>query len=342
MLAGARDTNQAQTEYIALDSIDPSPFKLRHHANAAMVETLAASICDVGLIHPVVVRPKSDGRYEIVAGTLRLAAARRLGCSRVRALVLQLDDIEARRVRLTENSARFDLTPMDEARFIHDLLHTHEKAQVAKIVHRSVRSVEMARARLALPELIRAGITEAGLSGRHATALLRLQAWPGVQSAAFSHAITHRTPVVACERAVRRILASLRTSDVKEPEGLLARLGVESFEQLFDGTRPPPTGPLVEAHANTLARDLRRLRADRARLDPLSNLGRRLSEIRTLIASLCQGDDPLYNRQPEDSRETGFAIVGPNALEAKPTSLEVETIECSIQLAPLVRATPDA
>jgi ParB family chromosome partitioning protein len=126
----------------------PNPSQPRRRFDAESISALAESLRSAGLIQPLIVRPLTDGRYEIIAGERRWRAAREAGFETVP--VLLRDETEAKRMEmaLIENVAREQLNPVDEARacatLIEDLGLTKEEL-----------SRRLGRSRAALSNLIR-------------------------------------------------------------------------------------------------------------------------------------------------------------------------------------------
>lgn len=106
----------AQTQFLPIDLIevaeDFNPRKIFHDEE---FNRLVSSIRENGLISPIAVRPRPDGRYWLIAGERRLRALRLLKETDVPALVRDCDDVEARRLALLENLDRSALTVADEA-----------------------------------------------------------------------------------------------------------------------------------------------------------------------------------------------------------------------------------
>jgi ParB/RepB/Spo0J family partition protein len=135
-------------------------------ADAGALEDLAASIAEVGVLQPLVVRPIEglDG-YEVVAGHRRLEAARLVGLDVLPVMVRQLDPVEALELAVTENSARLDVSPVDDAHAVYQLARRGRSvAQIARVVGRGPAWV---RTRLAIaraePEV--QGLLREGKSG---------------------------------------------------------------------------------------------------------------------------------------------------------------------------------
>ena len=104
---------------------------------------LAESIKAQGLIQPVVVRPRLDGGYELIAGERRWRAAREAGLETVPAVVREADDRDTLLLGLVENVAREDLSPVEEARAYALLLD--EFGLVSRRGRRACRQVEADR-----------------------------------------------------------------------------------------------------------------------------------------------------------------------------------------------------
>ena len=160
---------------LPVDRIDASPFQPRRTMDQAELEELAASVRQVGVLQPVVVRRRGD-RYELVMGERRWRAAQAAGLREIPALVRALSDSEAALAALSENLQRSDLSYWDEAagyaRIIEAFGITQE--QLAAAVGRSQSAVANKLRLLRLPEEVRRRAQAAGLGERHVRALLRL------------------------------------------------------------------------------------------------------------------------------------------------------------------------
>jgi ParB/RepB/Spo0J family partition protein len=113
---------------LALEALDVSPHNTRKNQDAgaedASLDDLASNLDALGLINAVTVRPAAaPGRYEVIAGGRRVAAARRLGWASIPAVVREdLDDAQALVLSLAENVHRADMHPLDKARAYEVLL----------------------------------------------------------------------------------------------------------------------------------------------------------------------------------------------------------------------------
>ena len=127
------ETPKRKIVKILLDEIDPPNVVDRMEIDAEKVAELAESISEVGLLQPVLLRPVAD-RYEIVAGHRRFLAHQKLGVSTIEAVVKEMTDQEAAIIRASENLARENLTPLEEAVIFNNLISAHSMVieQVAK------------------------------------------------------------------------------------------------------------------------------------------------------------------------------------------------------------------
>lgn len=107
---------------IPIDRIDPSPYQRRRHFDESALEQLSASIVEVGLLQPIVVRPLGD-RYELIAGERRLRATRLAGYREIAATVRDLDDVSAAQACAIENLDRENLNAIEEAETLRVLLN---------------------------------------------------------------------------------------------------------------------------------------------------------------------------------------------------------------------------
>jgi ParB family chromosome partitioning protein len=109
---------------LPLDKIIPNPLQPRKQFNETALAELAASIQSNGLIQPVLVRPASDGQYELIAGERRWRAAKQAGLTDLPALIRDVDPLTQAQLALIENVQREDLNPMDRAAAYQYLLKT--------------------------------------------------------------------------------------------------------------------------------------------------------------------------------------------------------------------------
>jgi ParB family transcriptional regulator, chromosome partitioning protein len=158
---------------LPIDSISPNPHQPRVHFDEESLAELAASIREIGVLQPVLVRPVGDA-YQLVAGERRWRAARRAGLAIIPAIVRATDDLGAVERALVENLHRQDLTPLEEAaafqQLIEDFGLTHE--QVAGRVGKSRSAVTNTLRLMSLPPGVQHLLADGRLTAGHARALL--------------------------------------------------------------------------------------------------------------------------------------------------------------------------
>jgi ParB family chromosome partitioning protein len=165
---------EPRLESLPVGSIVPNPNQPRVHFDEESMAELAASITEVGVLQPILVRAVGDGSYELIAGERRWRAARRAGLAVVPAIVRTSDDLGSVEKALVENLHREDLTPLEEAaayqQLIEDFHLTHE--QIAVRMGKSRSAVSNTLRLLSLPAAIQHLLADGRLSAGHAKALL--------------------------------------------------------------------------------------------------------------------------------------------------------------------------
>ena len=162
------------TSSLAIASIDANPHQPRRHFEPEALEELIASVRLRGVLQPILVRPKGDGRYEIVAGERRWRAAQAAQLHEIPAVVRPLADSEAFEIALIENIQRADLNPIEEGegyqRLIADFGHSQEA--LGKLVGKSRSHIANLIRLLDLPSTVRDHVRDGRLSMGHARALI--------------------------------------------------------------------------------------------------------------------------------------------------------------------------
>ena len=140
--------------HLPVEAIHPNPRQPRRRFEPEATSGLAASIRSRGVLQPVVVRPRGEGGYELIAGERRWRAAREAGVPTLPAVVRQADDRDTLLLGLVENVAREDLSPIEEARAYASLLDEFELSlgDVAEQVGRSKAGVSNRLRLLELPD----------------------------------------------------------------------------------------------------------------------------------------------------------------------------------------------
>ena len=152
----------------------PGRYQPRHAFDDEPLANLAASIREVGVLSPILVRPIGPDRYEIVAGERRWRAAQIAKLHDVPVLVRELGDEQALEIAIIENVQREGLNAIEEARAYNDLIERFNRTQedVAKEIGKSRSHVANTIRLLQLPEQVKAWVREGKLTAGHARTLL--------------------------------------------------------------------------------------------------------------------------------------------------------------------------
>ena len=158
---------------LPVDEIRPNPRQPREVFDEEAMAELVASITEVGLLQPVVVRPVDDG-YELVMGERRWRATREAGLSTIPAIVRETGDDDLLRDALLENLHRAQLNALEEAAAYQQLLEdfgcTHD--ELATRIGRSRPQISNTLRLLKLPPAVQRRVAAGVLSAGHARALL--------------------------------------------------------------------------------------------------------------------------------------------------------------------------
>lgn len=191
--------------YLPVEDIVPNPNQPRKHFSQEALEELAQSIARHGILQPLSVR-RGAGNYELIAGERRLRAARLAGLKEVPCLLVGVDEQESSLLSLIENVQRRDLDFWEEAQAIQTLLQATGMSQegAAKQLGLSQSAVANKLRLLKLdPEALQL-LRRAGLTERHARALLRLPA--EMQASCAHYVVAHNLTVAKTEEYVEALL----------------------------------------------------------------------------------------------------------------------------------------
>lgn len=166
----------ARYEELPVGDITPNPRQPREVFDEQALDELAASIRQVGLLQPIVVREVGPGSYQLVMGERRWRACQAAGMESVPAIVRETPDTELLREALLENLQREQLNPLEEAAAYRQLLSefgsTHE--ELAERLGKSRSQVTNTLRLLGLPPGVQRRVAAGVLSAGHARALLGL------------------------------------------------------------------------------------------------------------------------------------------------------------------------
>jgi ParB family chromosome partitioning protein len=170
------DIEVAQQNEVPISSIFPNPRQPRTVFDEDALNELIASIKEIGILQPPVVRKVAEGRYELIMGERRLRAAKAAGFKTIPVIIRQTPDNELLREALIENIHRSQLNPLEEAAAYAGLLTdfgcTHE--ELATKLGRSRPLISNMLRLLNLPPTVQRKVAAGVISAGHARALLGL------------------------------------------------------------------------------------------------------------------------------------------------------------------------
>ncbi len=204
VLIGGGAAGAPELVHLAVDDVHPNPRQPRRHLDHEATAGLADSIRAQGILQPVVVRPRGDGAYELIAGERRWRAAREAGLATVPALVREAGDRDTLLLALVENVAREDLSPLEEARAYAVLIDEFGLGlgDVADRVGRSKPAVSNRLRLLDLPQDVMGMLERGLLTEGHARAVLAVPEDEGRRRLA-QRIVREGLSVRAAEKAAR-------------------------------------------------------------------------------------------------------------------------------------------
>jgi ParB family transcriptional regulator, chromosome partitioning protein len=178
LIPGAPEAGEAPTGLmeVPVNAVAPNPKQPRTRFDDETIAALAASIREVGILQPLVVRRAGDGRYELIAGERRLRAAKAAGLASVPIVLRDSEDSELLREALIENIHREDLNPIEQAEAFKALLGELglKQEELADRVGVSRSHIANTIRLLALPLDVQQFLADDKITAGHARAVLSL------------------------------------------------------------------------------------------------------------------------------------------------------------------------
>ncbi len=197
---------------VPIDAVVRSRYQSRKDFNEEALMELVASIKAQGLMQPIVVRPRAQGGYELIAGERRWRAAQRAGMTTIPAVIKEATDEQASAMTLVENIQREDLNPLEEAAGLKRLKDEFQltQQQIADAVGKSRVAVTNLLRLLNLQPRVREMLQSGTLEMGHARALLTLDSIEQERTAQL--VAKRQLSVRQTEALVRRIQSGTRAS----------------------------------------------------------------------------------------------------------------------------------
>jgi len=176
MIKSSKSKATSQIQFISHDLIKPNPQQPRVRFDYNELEGLACSIRANGLLQPINVRVLENGEFELISGERRLRAARMIGMTKIPCIVMNASDQQSALFAIIENVQRENLDFFEEAVAIERLMTEYGLSQdeISEKLGKAPSTLSNKLRLLRLPDEIRDKISYAGLSERHARALLTL------------------------------------------------------------------------------------------------------------------------------------------------------------------------
>ena len=176
MIKSSKNKANNQIQFVPHELIKPNPQQPRVRFDYNELEGLACSIRANGLLQPINVRVLENDEFELISGERRLRAARMIGMTKIPCIVMNASDQQSALFAIIENVQRENLDFFEEAVAIERLMTEYGLSQdeIAEKLGKAPSTLSNKLRLLRLPEEIRDKISYAGLSERHARALLTL------------------------------------------------------------------------------------------------------------------------------------------------------------------------
>jgi ParB family chromosome partitioning protein len=231
VLIGGREGGQELAE-LPVDQIHANPRQPRRRFEPDAATGLASSVRAQGLLQPVVVRPRPEGGWELIAGERRWRAAKDAGLPNLPALIRTADDRDSLLLSLVENVAREQLSAVEEARAYAVLLDEFglSLGGVAERVGKAKSTVSNRVRLLELPEDVLWMLARGELTERHARAVLAVPDREGQKRLA-KRIVEQGLSAVAAERAAQDAGAKRKPRKKTAVDPALAGRVREAFER---------------------------------------------------------------------------------------------------------------
>ncbi len=219
---------------VDINLISPNPKQPRTVFDEEQLAELAASIKEVGLLQPPVVRSIGNGKYQLIMGERRYRASKLAGLKSIPVIIRQTPDDQLLREALVENIHRSQLNPLEEGaayqQLLNDFGYTHD--ELADRLGKSRPAITNTMRLLNLPASVQRRVAAGVLSAGHARALLSLTDEKEIEALA-NRIVAEGLTVRAVEEIVSTGAAKLKGGSVKRGRLLAPRLK-EIGDQLSD------------------------------------------------------------------------------------------------------------
>ena len=229
------EKNVGTSSSVPIEFLEPGEFQPRTRFDEQEIKALAASISERGILQPILVRPKGERSYEIIAGERRWRAAQIARLREVPILVKDLSNEIVLEAALVENIQRSDLGPLEEAagykRLLDEFGYTQDK--LAKVIGKSRPHIANTLRLVSLPAPVKMLLEEGKLTAGHARSLIGLP-----------NAVELAQEIASKGLSVRQAEALASKNSLKKPLGAVSK-GKRDYKD-------PNTVALEQSLANLL------------------------------------------------------------------------------------------
>ena len=221
---------------VDIQLIETDKYPVRMINNEQAVRKMAKSIERLGLIQPLTVLKKDDGKYDLIGGHTRLAALKRIGAIRVPVNVVPADQSKALEMAVAENLMRTDLNPIEKAQAIQRLKDQGlTQREIAELIGRKEPEVSNLLALFKLEREAIQAIQDGKLAYPQAKALLSLRGHRDLQLKALSSILKGKIKARDAEKLVREVAGVRRTTTSwKLPVGALVEERAKTARLIFE------------------------------------------------------------------------------------------------------------
>lgn len=216
---------------ISIGLIESNPFQPRSRFEEESLQELASSIKELGIIQPVIVRYKEDGRFQLIAGERRMRAAEMAGLETIPAYIRTADDQALLEMALVENIQREDLDAIEVAisyqRLMDECRLTQEN--LSERVGKKRSTISNYIRLLKLPAEIQLGIRHKQITMGHARSIVNVED-PEIQLELYNRIISH-------DLSVRKVEEIVRKQEIPEPESKEKSLQQDADPGGYDSLR---------------------------------------------------------------------------------------------------------
>jgi len=221
--AGSAEWVDSAFQDLPISAVIPNARQPRSAFDEEAMAALTASVRELGVLQPILVRAAGEGTYELIAGERRWRAAKRAGLPLIPAIIRTVDDTSSLEQALVENLQREDLNPLDEAAAYQQLLEdfhlTHD--ELAARMGKSRAAISNTLRLFQLPPSVQRLVSEAKITAGHARALLTCPD-RAYQETLAKRAVAEGLSVRAVEEEARR--QNQRSTSTPTPTGAGRRL----------------------------------------------------------------------------------------------------------------------